>query len=129
MKQINKKVKKIVTELFKIQNILFILFFSAGLSLLMFRSRSKKESALNNAFETKATILGFDGCYNNGRCVNFSYEFRGSVFIEDASVSIEFAAWCAQRDDCKGKTFKLIIDTLNPSNRLVFWQELMNEEN
>ncbi len=128
MKTVLKPIYRTIAELKRPENVAFLTVLGLVMVLIWLKAERDKQSVLANMVETYATIKGFSGCYNNGKCVDFVYTYNGVEYSEDARVSWSFASWCEDRNFCRGKTFRLLLDSLNPENILVYWEEMYQAE-
>ena len=107
-----------------------IILFSVAaiiLSIFVIQQRQDKAKVLENPIETKGEILRVKPCFKNGKCIDYQYQYKDSVYKRDASISWAFAKWCESRNDCKGMKFKMLVEKDNPNNVLVYWKEMYEE--
>ena len=125
---INKFFKKIYLELVRKENRLILI----GLVLFLIYARVDgyyyRKAINENKVTIEAEIIGAKGCFKNGKCIDFMYEYNGIIYKEDARVIWSLASWCEQNNNCKGMKYKIDIQKDSPENCLTYWEDMYFEK-
>lgn len=126
--QMTKTIEYLKTQLFQPGNVVLIAFAAGFIWWDTSRKQENRDLVLDSPVSVKATILGTKGCYKNGKCIDFEYQYKDNTYEEDATITWEFFNWCESRNDCKGMKFKLVLEEGNPENILVYWEEMYQQK-
>lgn len=129
LKWFRKKLLYWWNELKKPVNIAWLVCATLFLLYQSIKSEKDGQAILNDPATVYGEILRVKGCFKNGKCIDFKYEFEGETYYEDASVSWPFANWCKRKDGgCYGMRFRIDLERSNPENILVYWEEMWHKE-
>jgi hypothetical protein len=126
-KMIKKYFDQFEKDIKKPGNIILFSIATIVLSILVIQQRQDRARVLENPIETKGEILRIKPCYKNGKCMEYQYQYKDSIYKREASISWAFAKWCENRNDCKGMQFRVLVEKNNPNNVLVYWEEMFEE--
>ena len=123
-----KTIEYLKSQLFQRGNITLLILAALFIWWDTSRKQEIRERVLSSPVTVEATILKTKGCFKNGKCIDFEYEYQNKIYEEDASVTWGFANWCESRNDCKGMKFRLVLEEGYPENFLVYWEEMFEKE-
>lgn len=112
-----RKIKEILNR--NKSNIKLIALFITTLIFFYYKTQKEKNNVLKNQFPIEAKIIGLQGCFKNGKCIEYTYLYKGESFQKTARISRSQSNWCEKNNFCRGLVFPIKIDTTNPDNVII----------